>query len=398
MVPRAVESPLADGVDVEIADIVRVSRVALRDFRNVRRADLSVPAAGVVLVGGNGHGKTNFLEAVHYAHAFRSPRAARDTDLIRFGAEGFFLALEADGAACQTVSVGVARQGGATKKKIVVDGVQVPRVVDALGAVSSVVLAPIDVALVAGPPSERRRYLDIALGASSQRYVAALQRYRTTLQQRNAAIRDAAGRPDAGARLAVWEPALAESGGLLWAEREAWFSWAAPQLSAQCALLGERGQVTLALSTHPPDEESRALESPRDPETFARRLERALARERASDLRRGLTQSGPHRDDLLLQLDGRLLRSFGSAGQQRCAAAALRLIERDTVQRRTGRRPALLLDDPFAELDPERAECLLRLVADGRGQVLLAVPRGDDVPDAFTLLDRWEVRDGVITT
>ena len=115
-------------------------------------------------------------------------------------------------------------------------------------------------------------------------------------------------------------------------------------------------------------------------------------------MRRGLTHAGPHRDDLALTLDGRELRAFGSAGQQRTAAIALRLLEAETLDQRLGAAPLFLLDDPFAELDVRRSARILELLAEqGMGQTLLTVPRESDIPPALTGLARWRIAAGVVT-
>ena len=127
-------------------------------------------------------------------------------------------------------------------------------------------------------------------------------------------------------------------------------------------------------------------------------LRAALAAKRALDLRRGVTHAGPHRDDVELTIGGRELRLFGSAGQQRTAAIALRMVESQTLRDRSGSLPVLLLDDPFAELDARRAHRILGLLDDaGMGQVVLAVPREVDIPPEFTRLTRREIRDGVLS-
>jgi len=127
-------------------------------------------------------------------------------------------------------------------------------------------------------------------------------------------------------------------------------------------------------------------------------LTRTFATQRSTELRRGITLVGPHRDELHLQLGGRDLRTFGSAGQQRSAAIALRLLELATLRDTLGYAPLLLLDDPFAELDLGRAGRVLDLLEDaGASQVLLAVPREDDIPPAFTRLERRSMCDGALT-
>ncbi|HYV99113.1 MAG TPA: hypothetical protein VE967_16775, partial [Gemmatimonadaceae bacterium] len=127
-------------------------------------------------------------------------------------------------------------------------------------------------------------------------------------------------------------------------------------------------------------------------------LREHLARERARDLQRCITSVGPHRDDLAITLGGYETRTFGSAGQQRTAAIALRLLEGRTLRTDAGGHPVLLLDDPFAELDATRAARALALLeGEHIGQVVLAVPRATDIPHDFEGLDRWNVQDGVFS-
>jgi DNA replication and repair protein RecF len=377
---------------VAVQQHVRVRHLALRDFRNIARADLDVPGRGVVLVGRNGHGKTNLLEAVHYAHALRSMRGARDQDLVRFGAEAFHIGLQVSGARVEEARIGVER--ASRRKRLVLDGAEVSRLTDGLGAVPSVVLSPRDVTLVSGAPQERRRFLDILLAATSRRYLQALQRYRAALVRRNAVLRDGASRPDGAALAAIWEPALAEAGAVLWSERSAWVASATPRLREVTARIGERGTVTMRYHTSGRD---RVVGATPEGELRAY-LEELLERDRTGDLRRGMTQHGPHRDDLTLGLDGRPARTFGSAGQQRTLALALRLAEGQTLRERLDQDPVLLLDDPFAELDRERARGVLEVLGHlGDGQRILAVPREDDVPAEFTGLSRWRIVAGEIT-
>jgi DNA replication and repair protein RecF len=364
---------------------VTLDTISIRDFRNIERAELSIPADGIALVGDNGQGKTNFLEAIAYLELLRSMRGVRDRDLTRFNAPAFHIAAVFSGAVSTRVGVGVDRSG---KKRITLDGVDTPRLTDALGALPSVCFSPADIALIAGAPAERRRYLDIALALSSKRYLSALRQYRAALARRNAALREAA-RP--GARhssVAAWEPALAEHGSVIVEERRAWVAEGAAEFTRLCAEIGERAPMQIAYES-----------SFADSVDVRSALIAALERGRDHDARRLITHAGPHRDDLAVTLGARDLRLVGSAGQQRTAAIALRLLEAATFRTRGGAQPVLLLDDPFAELDRTRASRVLSLLeessARGLGQTILCIPREDEIPRAFTRLDRWTIRDGV---
>ncbi len=364
-----------------------LTSLVARDFRNLRAVDAQVPRDGVVLLGENGQGKTNFLEAIRYTTIFRSARGAHDTDLVRHGEDGFFVAAHARLNSERSVSVGFDRV--TKQKKVVVDGVVAPRMSDAFGCIAAVLLSPSDVHLISGGPGERRRYLDVLLSLVDSRYLTVLQRYRGALMRRNAALRElqkAGGSSRDEQQVAVWEPLLAEAGVVLWQKRAEWCERAASELGRLCSLMGETGTTGLEL-----------VRSGAANELSAQRLLDSLAAHRSRDMRRGNTSVGPHRDELSITLNGRELRLFGSGGQQRTAALALRFLETFTVCEQQKRWPVLLLDDPFAELDARRADRILRLIEDsGHGQVILAVPREDDVPSEFTRLERWRVRNGEI--
>jgi DNA replication and repair protein RecF len=370
------------------ASRVTLASITIRDFRNIERADVAVPPDGIALVGDNGQGKTNFLEAIAYLELLRSMRGVRDRDLVRFGATAFHIAAVTAGTAAGRVGVGVERTG---RKRVLLDGVETPRLTDALGALPSVCFSPADVALIAGAPAERRRYLDVALALSSPRYLAALRQYRAALARRNAALREAA-RPGArSSSVASWEPALAEHGAVLVEERRAWVAAGAAEFARLCAEIGEAAPMRIAY-------ESALADAP----DVRAALAAALQRGREHDARRLVTHAGPHRDDLAVTLGARDLRLVGSAGQQRTAAIALRLLEAATLRPRGGAQPVLLLDDPFAELDRTRAARVLALLeeglAKGLGQAILCVPREDEIPREFTRLERWTIRGGVLST
>jgi DNA replication and repair protein RecF len=389
-----------------------LARLIARDFRNLAPTDLAVPDRGLAIVGDNGQGKTNLLEAVSYLGLLRSLRGARDADVVRFGATAFHVRAELR-APSPLLSVAVGFERASKRKRAALDGVEQPRLAAALGALPSVCFSPADVALVAGGPGERRRWLDVALAMSSRAYLAALQQYRAALQRRNAALREAqrqAGRAGRAPgqrhadeeRVAVWEPALAAHGGALAAARHAFVRRHAEAFSALAAAIGERAVVTMryvgaGAAGAAADAAGDAADAASDPAAQAARYAAAFAAQRAQELRRGVTLVGPHRDELQLLMGGRELRTFGSAGQQRSAAIGLRLLELGALREAIGATPLLLLDDPFAELDLGRAARVLGLLeAAGIGQVLLAVPRLEDIPEAFTRLERRGMQGGVV--
>ena len=272
------------------------------------------------------------------------------------------------------------------------DGDIPERLSDALGALPSVLFSPADVELIAGAPAARRRFLDIMLALTGRGYLVALQRYRAALARRNAALRESARASRASqASVAVCEPALAEHGALLIHERLAWVDAMADRFERLCRDIGETARVRLRYAG--------TIDASSD---VAGALAAALEEKRSLDLRRGLTHAGPHRDDLAITITGpdaaaRELRAFGSAGQQRSAAIALRMLEASTFTERTGRSPLFLLDDPFAELDVRRSSRVLDLLSGSElGQTVLVVPRESDIPPEFTGLERVRVTAGEI--
>ncbi|HEX5830403.1 MAG TPA: DNA replication and repair protein RecF, partial [Gemmatimonadaceae bacterium] len=321
----------------------------------------------------------------YYLELLRSVRGARDQDLVRFGEAGFHVSGEvAVHGRVREVGVGYERHG--RRKRVRVDGAEVPKLSEALGSLPAVMISPRDVSLVSGAPSERRRFLDVALGLTSRRYLTSLQHYRAALLRRNAALREVQRGREGGQRVAVWEPALAQHGAVLWSERLAWVERWAGEFSRLCAAIGERQPATLRYTT-----------GVAPGAAMADALLAALESKRALDVKRGVTHAGPHRDELEVLLDGREARAFGSAGQQRTAAIALRMLEASTLQARVQAAPLLLLDDPFAELDVGRAERILALLGErGMGQTLIAVPRISDIPPELTRLARLRIADGAL--
>jgi len=376
-----------------VAIAARLDALSIRDFRNLERIELAVPPDGLLLIGENGQGKTNLLEAIYYLQVLRSVRGARDQDLVRFGAPGFHLGAKIASDRASEIGVGFERAG--KRKRVRLDGLVSDRLGDAVGTLPVAMFSPSDVELVAGGPATRRRFLYIMLAVTSRGYLRALQRYRAALVRRNAALRDAArqsgARPDA--RVDVWEEPLAEHGAVLWAERQAWVDTSSARFSDLARTIGG-DELVMRYASAVTDQNCGG-------DRRASLLE-TLSAQRAMDVRFGLTRAGPHRDDLVIAMrdaagTARELRVFGSAGQQRTAAIALRLLEAATLQQRRGGPPVILLDDPFAELDVPRTRRIVELLCEGgAGQTILAVPRESDIPRELPRLQRFRISAGAL--
>ncbi|MES2524654.1 MAG: DNA replication and repair protein RecF [Gemmatimonadota bacterium] len=388
-----------------------LSRLVARDFRNFESLDITIPDSGIAIIGENGQGKTNLLEAVAYLSLLRSLRGARDPDVVRFGAPVFHVRAELvslPGAPVPYHAVSVGYERATKRKRATLDGVEQPRLTSALGSVPSVCFSPADTVLVAGGPSARRHYLDVALALSSVPYLQALQHYRAALLRRNAALRLAQREGPRGAaahvdRVCVWEPALAQYGSVVTSIRRSYVERHAERFSAIAASIGEQATVSMryvsSTATGSANAGANAGANVGAVDADPSALLAAYESGRTLEMRRGTTLVGPHRDELQLLLGGRELRVFGSAGQQRSAAIALRLLELASRREAVGTSPLLLLDDPFAELDARRAARVLALLEEaGIGQTLLAVPRVEDIPAAFTRLERRYMRAGQLTS
>ena len=367
-----------------------LANLRLRQFRNFNELELQIPAAGVAIIGENGSGKTNLLESIYYLEIFRSFRGALDEQLVRFGEEAFHVRgrIAQDG---DLHEIAVGYELRSRRKRVAVDDTEPARIADALGQLGVVIFSPSDIEIVSGGPAERRRYLDIVLSINVPGYLSALQRYRQLLKNRNAVLRG--GRIDQ-ALLSVWEEPLVEHGSRVIAERANWVTTHQQSFSSKYAAIsgGTRAQLSYQCGIRgDPDfaDELKLREQFRDD------LRRLTPRERE----RGQTLSGPHRDDLAFVHDSGEravdLREFGSGGQVRTAAIALRMIEAETIHATRNRDCLVLLDDIFAELDTARSRRIMELLeTEERGQVILTAPKESDVQLRGGRLETWRISAG----
>jgi DNA replication and repair protein RecF len=344
------------------------TRLTLRDFRSYAAADVQLGAGLSVVTGRNGAGKTNLLEAIYFACTGRSCRTANERECVRFGAQLTRLELRCEeGGDRHELSVGF--QPG-EPKRLRVDGAAVERMTDVSTRPLVSVFLPDRLELVTGAPALRRAHLDQVVAALRPARAATRRAYSATLAQRNAlvaAIR--AGRTGRGS-VPAWDAELARHGVALMADRAAVVEELGPRFAEHAAGLGLSGDPEIVYR-------------PRSKATTAAELAAELAERLESDLERGFTGHGPHRDELVLRRDDRELRAYGSRGQQRLGLLALLLAEREALTESRGTPPLMLLDDVMSELDAGRRSRLVDLLRGG-GQSLVTttdlahVPGGDD--------------------
>jgi DNA replication and repair protein RecF len=350
---------------------VKLTQLELVDFRSFAEASfLPDPVGTTVIVGPNGSGKTTILEAIAYLGTQRSFRGASREAIVRQGCDRAVVRatlfdedrpvlVEADVALAGRSRAQVNRQVARSRR-------------DLTAAVPVTVFSPEDLALVQGGPAHRRDLLDHALRLLDPEGSALLDQLERILRQRAALLRQIAGRltPETEPTLDVWDTRLADAGtAVAWRRTELVSSLAPHVADAYDALSASRGAARIAYRP-----------------SWDGDLAVALAATRTDDVRRGATGSGPHRDDLVIELSGRDARNQASQGEQRCLALALRLGVHRLVGERSGAPPILLLDDVFSELDPIRSRALVEELPTGQTLVTTAVPLPEGVVVA-SLLD-----------
>ena len=331
---------------------MRLERLEVVDFRNHDTAAVEVPAGVSVLVGPNGVGKTNLLEAIGYLATLGSHRVGQDAALIRAGAAAAVIRAAVRRAGRRLLVDVELRPGSGVRGRV--NGAPVPRARDLLGVVRATVFAPEDLGLVRGDPEERRRFLDTLATQRLPRYHGSRQDYDRVLRQRNTLLRSAGGRlpPSALATLEVWDEKLASAGAEIWSERLRLVAELTPRVELTYQHLAGRDdlvEVDYVASV------AGDVGLGPDPAKLAQALRERLVADRAREVERGITLSGPHRDDLALALRGLPARTHASHGEAWSLALALRLGSHRLLAEE-GEEPVLLMDDVFAELDRQRRD------------------------------------------
>jgi DNA replication and repair protein RecF len=349
---------------------VRVETLSTTHFRNLDHAEISFAPGVNLIVGENGHGKTNLLEAVYFFKLGRSFRTRRNEEMIRFE-ESYCRTVcscsFADGSVNE-FAASIERNAG---KKISVSGETIEKLTDLVGRYPVVLFGPNDLGLVSGQPSDRRRFIDVVGSMTDGVYLQQLKEYRRILNQRNAALRMRASRKERES----WNIQLVDQGCALIRKRMAITSVIEGYLRQHAVGLEAPFTFSLEYDGAIVREGAAVAGNGREPglEELREVFETRLLTTEAEELRRGTTLSGPHRDDVIIKIAGRDVRKYGSQGQRRLLAILLKLSELTHLETELGETCVLLLDDVFSEFDP-RITVRLQKLLDGGRQVFVTSP------------------------
>ncbi|MCG3205150.1 MAG: DNA replication and repair protein RecF [Elusimicrobia bacterium] len=364
--------------------------ITLRQFRNHKELQLEVESGVNLLIGSNGAGKTNVIEAIAVLTTGFSPRGAEPETLVEWNQEGFFIKgdfhYEEEGFDPLSLemkyrlgSVRVVRQNGKIPVKLR----------DLMGRVPLVSFVPEDLALVKGEPELRRRAMNMILCQVDPMYSAVLRKYSEAVKSRNAALRQLAEGVIGKEALVPWNQAVVEQGLILCRKRAEFLE----EFSIRVSKIQERisdHQENVSLEYKP------SFIGPWN-ETAGARWFEEMNRCEAQELAMGSTVMGPHRDDVLFLMNGRAARQFSSEGQKRTTAVAFKLAEIPYVEEKLGQKPICLLDDVLSELDAKRAAHLLEELS-RTGQCFVTMtgleswPRERDLPAAVFRVDSSGVK------
>lgn len=362
--------PLGERRESAIRDSMYLKGISIQNYRNLAPVSLGLGPGFWLVLGANGQGKSNFLEAVSVLCLGKARRAERDRDLIRFG-ESFFR-LEGHFVREERGDLESVVRLGPEGKELLIFGSPVGRLAKFVGEALCVLFTSEDIEIILGEPTERRQYMNEALSGLSQGYIFDLSRCRRSLEQKNRALKDVRERLAGPESLEVWDQNLAQYGGRVCARRARFIrqvSEIASEIYGELSGAAER----LTLDYQP------CVSPPPEPSGWPEAILQATRQRRSDELRRGMSLVGPQRDDICVMLDGVDARSFASRGQARTIALALRLAQARLARKQGGEWPVLLLDDVFAELDQTRRRLLLQMVGEA-DQVFASAASDTDVP------------------
>ena len=375
---------------------MKIKGLYLHNFRNYGLCSLQFPAMVNIFYGKNAQGKTNLLEAIFYAAFGMSHRTFQEDDL--FGDGRREMAVKADFTSFDSdyeIKIKRYEQNGRIKKELLLDNVNI-RAKEHYGTLNTVMFSPEDLQLIKGEPQLRRRFFDMQIAQTDKAYYELLVKYNRLLQQRNRLLKEIRDNNGDKVQLNLWNNELSASAARIIKKRLAALKELLVIASGIYASIAgsESMLINYALKT---SNDFILQQSDKSENEWQEFYLKELHERQALDILRGNTSIGPHRDDLFFYVSGKLLKAFGSQGQQRSAALALKLAQLEYVKNNTGEYPVLLLDDVMSELDSERRTHLLKFI-DGRVQTFITVNDKHLIPDlnnnAYFYIENGKVMQG----
>ncbi len=334
---------------------MKLNEIELINYRNISHMDVK-PCPGInVIYGDNAQGKTNLIEAIWLFTGNSSFRGAKTGELIRFDQTDTRLSVSfSDREREQKASI---QLNGASKKKILLNGMVCKTAADLNGSFYSVVFSPAHLSFIKDGPKNRRKFIDIAISQIKPQYKNYLCQYEKLVDQRNALLKNASQYRDLEQNMEIWDRQMAKTGTIISIYRGDYVKKL--QIIAKTVYEGlsaqretfEIGYLSTVFENLP---EVTAYED-RWVELYYQKLRESFP----TDLRQGFTSVGIHRDDLEVFIDGKSARTYGSQGQQRSSVITLKLAEASLLKKVTGEDPVMLLDDVMSELDESRQDYIL---------------------------------------
>ncbi len=337
---------------------MRVSKLEIIDFRNIHKFEKNFEPGGAIFFGKNGTGKTNLLEAISYCAFGKSIRSASDSELINFSKAFFRISAKFSFNHLENI---ITAANDDHKKLIKIDGTKISKISELYQYVKVVYFSPEDINLISGGPTNRRKFIDLAISQSSYKYLEDLRLYHRILKQRNALLKSDFSRNEK----ISWDTKFIEIGTRIIISRKKYLKEFIPGLSEKYFFVsGKRENLDVEYKHSFPTSEFEEFSN-----SFANHLERI----ESDEMRLQRTLAGPHLDDIIFKIDNNIARNFGSQGQKRSLVITARLVQADIIKRKDSEAPILIFDDVLADLDRGRAQRIMDLLGEEH-QIFIATP------------------------
>lgn len=361
---------------------MKIVKLELNNFRNYDNLTLNLSPKLNIFIGENASGKTNLLESVYYLGVGKSFKTSKDKELVRWGETSAYLKIEIEKKyRTNTIEMLLDEKG---QKKIIVNKIPITKIGELIGVLKVVLFSPEEMKFIKETPLERRRFMDISLSQQDKNYYYNLVQYNKILGQRNKLLKDYYGSSGIENMLEIWDRELSKKAVIIAEKREKFLEDLEVIASKKMQeLTAGKEDIKLFYETRVNSKSESPIED----------FLKVLSEDREKDTKLTYTSSGVHRDDLRIEVNGVDVRKFGSQGQQRSTALALKLAEIDLFYQKTGESPILLLDDVLSELDKGRREKLIE-IASKEQTIITATEFNEDVCAEKTI---FNVSKGIIT-